>query len=84
MKKKQMASLLFITLVWLTTCGFVSWGDAASAGITEIVEPMTSEDFEAYEIMEAWDVSMYRKALPAFCFQSCQIQHHLHTDSNHR
>ena len=54
MKKKQMASLLFIALVWLTTCGFVSWGDAASAGITEIVEPMTSEDFEVYEAMETW------------------------------
>ena len=54
MKKKQMASLLFIVLVWLTTCGFVSLGDAANAGITEIVEPMTSKDFEVYEVLETW------------------------------
>ena len=49
-----MASLFCIGLLWLTTCGFVSLGDAANAGITEIVEPMTSEDFEAYEIMIEW------------------------------
>ena len=54
MNKRQMASLFCIGLLWLTTCGFVSLGDAANAGITEIVEPMTSEDFEAYEIMIEW------------------------------
>ena len=54
MNKRQMASLFCIGLLWLTTCGFVSLGDAANAGITEIVEPMPSEDFEAYEIMIEW------------------------------
>ena len=54
MNKRQMASLFCMGLLWLTTCGFVSLGDAANAGITEIVEPMTSEDFEAYEIMIEW------------------------------
>ena len=54
MKKKQMASLLFLGILWLTTCGFVSLGDAANAGITEIVEPMTSEDFETYETLIEW------------------------------
>ena len=52
MNKKQMAGLLMLTLVWLTTCGFVSLGDAANAGIAEIVEPMTSEDFEVYEVLQ--------------------------------
>ena len=55
MKKKQIAGLLILTFVWLTTCGFVSWGDAADAGIAEVVEPMTSEDFEVLEIMEEWE-----------------------------
>ncbi len=55
MNKKQMTSLLMLVFVWLTTCGFVSWGDAANAGITEVVEPMTSEDFEIYEAMEEWE-----------------------------
>lgn len=54
MNKKQMAGLLMLTLVWLTTCGFVSLGDAANAGIAEIVEPMTSEDFEVYEVLQEW------------------------------
>ena len=54
MNKKQMAGLFLLGIMWLTTCGFVSLGDAANAGITEIVEPMTSEDFEAYEIMIEW------------------------------
>ena len=55
MKKKQIAGLLILTFVWLTTCGFVSWGDAADAGIAEVVESMTSEDFEVLEIMEEWE-----------------------------
>ena len=54
MKYKQMAVLLIAVFVWLATCGFVSLGEAANAGITEIVEPMTSEDFEAYEVLEEW------------------------------
>ncbi len=54
MNKKRMASLFVMALMWLTTCGFVSLGDVANAGITEIVEPMTSEDFEAYEVLEEW------------------------------
>ena len=55
MKKKQMASLLVLVFVWLTTCGFISLGEAANAGITNVVEPMTSEDFETLEIMEEWE-----------------------------
>lgn len=54
MNKKQMTSLLFLGVMWLTTCGFVSLGDAANAGITEIVEPMTHEDFETYEALSEW------------------------------
>ncbi len=54
MKKKQLASLLMLAFVWLTTCGFISLGEAANAGIAEIVEPMTSEHFDNYEILEAW------------------------------
>lgn len=54
MKKMRISSLLVLTLVWLSTCGFVSLGDAANAGITSVVEPMTREDFEAYEDLEAW------------------------------
>lgn len=54
MNKKQMAGLFFIGVLWLTTCGFVSLGEAANAGITEVVEPMTREDFEAYETMSEW------------------------------
>lgn len=55
MKKKQMASLLILAFVWLTTCGFVSWGESANAGIADVVEPMTSEDFETYEVLEEWE-----------------------------
>lgn len=54
MNKKQMAGLFLLGIMWLTTCGFVSLGDAANAGITEIVEPMTHEDFEAYETLSEW------------------------------
>ena len=45
MKNRQMASLLFGAMVWLTTCGFASWGEAANAGIADVVEPLNSEDF---------------------------------------
>lgn len=54
MKKTQIASLFVLALVWLSTCGFVSWGDAAAAGIADVVESMTSEDFEKLEVMEEW------------------------------
>ena len=54
MKKKQMASLLILGMIWLTSCGFISWGDAANAGIADVVEAMTIEDFETLEIMEEW------------------------------
>lgn len=55
MKKTQIASLLMLAFVWLTTCGFVSWGDAAAAGIADVVETMTSEDFEKAEVLEEWE-----------------------------
>ena len=55
MKKKQMASLLVLVFVWLTTCGFISLGEAANAGIANVVETMTSEDFKTLEIMEEWE-----------------------------
>ena len=55
MGRTQMASLMVLAFVWLTTCGFVSWGEAVTAGIAEIVEPMTTEDFEKLEVMEAWE-----------------------------
>lgn len=54
MNRKQMASLLVLVCVWLSTCGFVSWGEAANAGIAEVVEPMTSEDFDQLAIIEEW------------------------------
>lgn len=54
MKKTQIASLLVLAFVWLTACGFVSWGDTAAAGIADVVEPMTSEDFEKAEILKEW------------------------------
>lgn len=54
MSKKQMAGLLFSAFVWLTACGFTSWGEAANAGIAEVVEPMTSEDFDKLAVIEEW------------------------------
>ena len=54
MKKTQIAGLFVLILVWLGTCGFVSWGDGASAGIADVVEPMTSEDYENLVIMQEW------------------------------
>ena len=54
MKRTQFASLLLLAFVWLTTCGFVSWGDAATAGIAEVLEPMTIEDFKNVEILKEW------------------------------
>lgn len=55
MKRTQIAGLFVLALVWLGTCGFVSWGDAASAGIADVVEPMTSEDFEKLVVMQEWE-----------------------------
>ena len=40
MKGRQITGLLVLTFIWLTTCGFVSWGEAANAGIADVVEPM--------------------------------------------
>lgn len=54
MKRTQIVGLLVLMLVWLGTCGFVSWGDGALAGIADVVEPMTSEDFEKLVIMQEW------------------------------
>lgn len=54
MKKTQIASLLVLAFVWLSTCGFVSLGETASAGIAEVVEPMTVENFEKIEVLEEW------------------------------
>ena len=51
MRRKQIASLLVLACIWLTTCGFVSWGEA---GIAQIVEPMTSEDFDKLAVIEEW------------------------------
>lgn len=55
MRRKQIASLFVLALVWLSTCGFVSWGDAANAGIADVVEPMTNEDFDKLAVMEEWE-----------------------------
>lgn len=55
MKKIQIASLLTLAFVWLTTCGFVSIGETAvTAGIADVVEAMTLEDFDRVEAMEEW------------------------------
>lgn len=54
MRKMRISSLLVLMLVWLSTCGFISLGDTANAGIANVVEPMTSEDFETYEDLETW------------------------------
>lgn len=55
MRKSQITCLLILTLIWLSTCGFVSWGDAAAAGIADVVEPMTSENFERVQSIEEWE-----------------------------
>lgn len=54
MNKKRIAGLSLLALVWLSTCGFASWGEAANAGIAEVVEPMTSEDFDKLAVIEEW------------------------------
>ena len=55
MKKIQITSLLVLALVWLSTCGFVSLGEVTTAGIAEVMEPMTLEHFEKVEDMEEWE-----------------------------
>lgn len=55
MKKTQIASLFLLAFVWLTTCGFVSWGDETAAGISDVVESMTSEHFEKAQVLEEWE-----------------------------
>lgn len=55
MRKMRISSLLVLAFVWLSTCGFVSLGDTATAGIAEVVEPMTVEHFEKIEAMEKWE-----------------------------
>lgn len=56
MKKIQITSLLVLAFVWLTTCGFVSIGQAAATGgIADVVEPMTLEHFEKMEAIEEWE-----------------------------
>lgn len=54
MKKIQITSLLLLAFVWLGTCGFAAFGEVATAGITEVLEPMTVEHFEKVEDMEEW------------------------------
>ena len=54
MKRKQMISLLGMALIWMSVCGFTSLGEGANAGITDIVEPMTCEQFETYEVWQEW------------------------------
>lgn len=55
MKGTKMASLLVLMFVWLGTCGFVSLGDEANAGIADVLEPMTIEHFEKAEEIEVWN-----------------------------
>ncbi len=55
MRKMRISSLLVLAMVWLGTCGFVSLGDTATAGIADVVEPMTVEHFEKIEAMEEWE-----------------------------
>lgn len=54
MKRIQITSLLVLALLWLGTCGFVSLGETAFAGIAEVVEPMTIEHFDRVEDIEEW------------------------------
>lgn len=54
MKRSQMICLLILTIVWLSTCGFVSLGDATVAGIADVVETMTSENFDKIPSIEEW------------------------------
>lgn len=54
MKKIQMASLLLVLFVWMSTCGFASLGETAT-GITDIVEPMTVEHLKKAEEIQAWE-----------------------------
>ena len=55
MRRTQITWLFVLVTVWLGTCGFVSWGDGASAGIADVVEPMTGEDFEKLVVMQEWE-----------------------------
>lgn len=54
MKKMRIAGLLFLALVWMNTCGFVSLGENTTAGISSVVENLTKEDFERLETLEQW------------------------------
>ena len=54
MKKIQMASLLLVLFVWMSTCGFASLGETAT-GITDIVESMTVELLKKAEEIQAWE-----------------------------
>ena len=54
MKKLQMASLLLVLFVWMSTCGFASLGDT-STGITDVVEPMTVAHLETAEQLQEWE-----------------------------
>ncbi len=54
MKMKQIAGIFVLAFVWLSTCGFASLGEGTSAGIADIVEPVTKEHLEAYKLMDTW------------------------------
>lgn len=55
MKRIKITSLLVLVFVWLSTCGFVSIGEMAAAGIADVVEPMTVEHYDKVEDMQEWE-----------------------------
>jgi len=52
---KRMPVLLTLAFVWILTCGFENLGVEMSAGITSVMEALTSEDLEEIRIQDEWE-----------------------------
>ncbi len=52
---KKISLLLSLIFVWILCCGFENLDVEMSAGITSVMEDLTSEDLEKVQIMEEWE-----------------------------
>lgn len=52
---KKIPLLLSLLCVWLLTCGFEDLSVEMSAGITSVMEDLTSEDLREIQILDEWE-----------------------------
>ncbi len=58
---KKIPMFAAVILVWILACGFDNLEVETSAGIESVMEDLTSEDFEALQIEDAWGEKVLAK-----------------------